>query len=123
MDLVDEINEWNDYSLRFVGIYSKNTVNYLISDVACVCYGLTVVPIYDTLGEEATLFAFNETKMKSCFISSNHAGKMIELKKEGKLPHLENLLILDYQNLAQDKFDSHSELRIIPLDVIINYGK
>lgn len=59
MDLVPEINEWRNYSLKCIGVYSKNTLNYLAADIACVLYGFTSVPIYDTLGEEATLYAFN----------------------------------------------------------------
>lgn len=58
MDLVEEIKEWNNYSLKFVGSYSKNTVNSLILDISCSIYGFTIIPIYDTLGEEATVFAF-----------------------------------------------------------------
>lgn len=58
LDLLGVNNEWNNYSLKFVGIYSKNSVRYSTLDIACGIYGLTSVPIYDTLGEEATEFAF-----------------------------------------------------------------
>ena len=57
-NLVKSINEWKNYNLKFIGIYSKNTANYLIADIGLCLYGITIVPIYDTLGEEATNFAF-----------------------------------------------------------------
>lgn len=58
-NLVKEINEWKNYNLKFLGIYSKNNINYLLTDIACCLYGITIIPIYDTLGEEATEFAFD----------------------------------------------------------------
>ena len=58
LDLLGVNEEWNNLSLKFVGIYSKNSVRYATLDIACGIYGLTSVPIYDTLGEEATEFAF-----------------------------------------------------------------
>ena len=58
LGLAPEINEWKNYSLRFLGIYSKNTVEYLVADIGSCIQGITTIPIYDTLGEEATNFAF-----------------------------------------------------------------
>lgn len=58
MDMCEEITEYRNMTLKFVGFYSKNTVNFLLSEIACIIYGITIIPIYDTLGEEATLFAF-----------------------------------------------------------------
>lgn len=58
LGLIKEVNEWNNYNLKFVGIYSKNSLEYYLYDFACVMYGITQIPIYDTLGEEATEYAF-----------------------------------------------------------------
>ena len=58
MKLTKEINEWNNMTLSFIGIYSKNTVRYFIADIACGIQNITIIPIYDTLGEEATEFCF-----------------------------------------------------------------
>ena len=46
-------------SLKFIGVYSKNNLKYFITDIACIVKGLTSIPIYDTLGDEATQCAFN----------------------------------------------------------------
>lgn len=40
-------------NLRFAGIYSVNSVNYLLADFACLLMGISIVPIYDTLGDQA----------------------------------------------------------------------
>ena len=36
--------------MKFVGIYSKNRLEWLLTDFACVLFGLTSIPLYDTLG-------------------------------------------------------------------------
>lgn len=103
LNLAPTINEWNSYSLKFVGIYAKNSMEYLISDIACAIYGITTVPIYDTLGEEATLFAFNQTKMTSCIVTANHVEKILTNKRDhGHYEHLNTLIIIDPENLKHD---------------------
>ncbi len=57
-DLITNKNDWNNRKMKFIGIYSKNSVRYLTIDIACGIYGITSIPIYDTLGESATNFAF-----------------------------------------------------------------
>lgn len=44
---------YEDKTYNFVGFYSLNTVRYLTADIACGLYSFTIVPLYDTLGEEA----------------------------------------------------------------------
>ena len=53
LNLCKSLNELNNIDLKFLGIYSKNTLRYFIVDIACITQDITVVPIYDTLGEES----------------------------------------------------------------------
>lgn len=50
LELVPEIKEFQDLSLRLVGVFSKNREEWLLLDYANVLYGMTMIPIYDTLG-------------------------------------------------------------------------
>ena len=102
-NLLNERSDWKDFNLKFVGIYSKNNTRYLTIDIACGIYGITSIPIYDTLGEEATNFAFKQTKMISCFVTSDHVKSLCELKSEKNLfTSLKNLIILDKENLDEE---------------------
>lgn len=49
--------------------------------MAAVIYGFTSIPIYDTLGEEATEFIFEQTKTTVLFITKKHLNKMKEILK------------------------------------------
>merc|ERR1719427_505016 len=96
-----EIHEYKDYKLRFVGMYSPNNIQQAVVDVAGSFYGLTMVPIYDTLGEEATAFAFKQTKMAFCCIAAKHLSKITKLQQEDdSFGNLRTLLVLDPENLT-----------------------
>ncbi len=76
MNVIHEISDWRDYSLKIFGIYSISSQYFLIADLAAIIYGFTTVPIYDTLGEEATEFIFEQTKMSVLFLTQKHYVKM-----------------------------------------------
>jgi long-subunit acyl-CoA synthetase (AMP-forming) len=38
------------HNMKLVGIFSKNRYEWIVADLACVLYGMTIVPLYDTLG-------------------------------------------------------------------------
>ena len=43
----------SEHDMRLLGIYTRNRMEFYLADVACVIYGITSVPLYDTLGKEA----------------------------------------------------------------------
>ena len=125
LNLVPEIKEWKDMTLKFAGIYSKNSLEYVIFDIGCMYFGITQVPVYDTLGEEATAFAFNQTKMETCAVTCNHLAGIFRFKKDKNgLNFLKNLLILDSENLSEE-FKSQSKeigLRLFTFEEVIEHG-
>ena len=38
---------------QFVGIFSQNRVEWKVTEQACNSYSMAIVPLYDTLGQEA----------------------------------------------------------------------
>ena len=44
-------NQPEGEKLKFIGIFSKNRKEWGITDIACVLYGITSIPLYDTLGD------------------------------------------------------------------------
>lgn len=99
LNLIEEKNDWKNINLKFIGMYSKNNINYLITDIALSIYGLTIVPLYDTLGEEATEYILNQTNLETIFISSENLKKVLTKRKEKNLyKNLKNVIILDDDN-------------------------
>lgn len=95
-------SEFRDYNLRFMGIYAGNSYRYLVQELACILYKFVSVPIYDTLGEEATVFAFSNTNMDLLCLTSNHFENMVKMKSSGVLPNLKTLILIDEENMGTD---------------------
>lgn len=102
LQLVPEKAQYQDYKLKFVSIYSKNSREWIIIDTACALYGVTTIPIYDTLGEQATLHTFNETELSTVCLTCQHVEGIVKMIKEGKVPHLKNIIIMDEWNLTPE---------------------
>ena len=79
--LAPAIKEYKDLELKFVGIFSKNCEEYVISDMACALYGIVSVPIYDTLGPQAMVFILEQTNMQTIFVSKQSLDHLIKLGK------------------------------------------
>ncbi len=78
--------------MRFVGIYAKNRIEWLITDFACSLYGLTSVPLYDTLGMENLTYCLNQTEMTTLFLSDATLKTLLSLKDHG---NIKNVVLFD----------------------------
>lgn len=52
-------------AMKIVGIYSKNCIEWFIAEQGCNAYGMTLCPLYDTLGIEALEFILRQTSKSS----------------------------------------------------------
>jgi len=81
LGLVPPIKEFKDYELHLFAIYSKNREEYILADFATSLYGLTSVPIYDTLGPESMEFILDQTKMTTLVGGAENVKKFFDGKK------------------------------------------
>lgn len=78
--------------MRFVGIYAKNRIEWLETDFACSLFGLTSVPLYDTLGLENLTYCLKQTEMTTLFLSEATLKILLGLKDHG---NLKNVVLYD----------------------------
>ena len=78
-----------------MGIYSKNREEWVISDLASHANSVTVVTIYDTLGDQAIEFILNQTQLTTTVVEEKGIEKLAQLGKEKKVAKLKNLILLD----------------------------
>lgn len=102
LDLAPEISEFKDYKLNLLAFYSKNTERLWMLDIACSLYGITTVPIYDTLGEGSIKFVFDETNLTTCFMTVDKIKGVAAQMKKGSYNKLKNIVILDDFNLKEE---------------------
>jgi long-chain acyl-CoA synthetase len=80
---------------RFVALYAKNREEWIQTDIACALYGITSLPMYDTLGEEAIKFVFDQTDVVTVFCAGDKVEKLLS-GVEGKRYHsLQNIIAFD----------------------------
>lgn len=76
-----------------VGIYAKNREEWLMADIGCsYLYGMTIVPLYDTLGPENISYCLKNSMMSVLFCGSASVDTIL---KTEELHNLKNLVAFD----------------------------
>jgi len=120
------INEYKDYHLKLFGVYSKNSTEYIVLDGAAALYGLTSVPIYDTLGEEACEHMFAETNLATLFTTCDHVNGIVTAVKQNRCGKVTNLVIMDEQNFnmeLKDNIESTGTLKYYLMSQLMENGR
>jgi len=82
----------NLHGMKLVGIFSKNRYEWIVADMACMLYGMTIVPLYDTLGIDNLTYCLEHSGIKTLFVTSGTIKTILGLKGHG---NLENLISFD----------------------------
>jgi long-chain acyl-CoA synthetase len=93
-DLVPK-RDTEEGQIRFMALYAKNREEWVVTDFACILSGVTVVTLYDTLGKDSLEYILDQTYIKTCVLSADKLKNIVELKKEGKLPLLTQVVYFD----------------------------
>ncbi|CAF0810003.1 unnamed protein product [Didymodactylos carnosus] len=89
----------------FIGIYAVNSVEWMMTAVACHFQSMIYVPLYDTLGEAAIIHIINQTRLSTIFIDKpDNVLNLLKLKS--KIESLKRLVIT--RTMPADK---ESEIR------------
>jgi long-chain acyl-CoA synthetase len=73
------------HGMKVIGIHSKNRLEWMMTDWSCVLFGLTSIPLYDTLGIENISYCLNQTEMTTTFVSKDTLKIILGLKDIGRL--------------------------------------
>ena len=93
-ELVPTVNvDGEDY--QFVGVHSKNRLEWMVADVACALFGLVNVPFYDTLGEDTITYILNQTEMQVMICSGDITPKLVQLAEKGEHGKLKHIIQME----------------------------
>ena len=124
LGLTDEKAQFRDYKLRFVGIQSPNSREWFILDTANSLYNFVTMPLYDTLGDDALEFMYNQTELSTAFVTANHVAKTAQLAAEGRLQFLKNIVVCDPQNLTDEiRAEVKEGVTLLTFDEVIKAGE
>lgn len=85
----------NSEGHSFLGIFSKNRIEWLIADFACISQSITTIPLYDVQRPETISMIINQTQMLGIFSSASLTPKLIDLKTENLIPSLKFIIQFD----------------------------
>ena len=123
LGLAEEKAQFRDYKMKFIGIYGPNTREWLLTDITCMLYGYTAMPVYDTLGEEACEHMFNETELSTLFLTTAHAGGVAKCIKSGAYKFIKNLVILDEANFDEKIQKAVEGVQVYTFSQIVEAGE
>jgi len=103
-----------------VGIWSKNSPEWMLACLACWRQRYKVVPFYDTLGPEAMLYILELTGITLLFTEASRVDKIMQLVQSNKEKvKLETIVIVDpFENLATNGFDINEYSRLEKLKLL-----
>ncbi|XP_077974330.1 long-chain-fatty-acid--CoA ligase 1-like isoform X2 [Styela clava] len=56
---------------QFIGIFSQNRVEWTVTEQACNCYSMVIVPLYDTLGPQAMRYIVHKCDLDIVVVDKN----------------------------------------------------
>ena len=98
LNLCPVIKFEDEQSFRFLGIYSRNKKEWLLSYLGAMRDSITIVTIYETLGDKAVEFILEQSQVTTIVIEIKALKKIYELAKRNKTFNLKNLLVIDKED-------------------------
>ena len=119
---VIEIEKEGPY--RFLGIYSRNKKEWLLSYLGAIKDSITIVTIYETLGLLAIEYILKQTQLITVVLETKALQTVLKLKKENKIHKLKNLIVIE----KEDDEETCKELEQLGLNIysweeIVELGK
>lgn len=86
-------NEEGDW--KILGIFARNSVEWVTLDIALQSDSITSVTFYSTLGSESFEHIFSQTQIKTIAISPENVKKLLEFHSQYNFKSLKNVIIFD----------------------------
>lgn len=118
--------QYRNYNLKFIGVQGKNSVEWILTDIANICYGYTTMPLYDTLGEEAIDYMLHQTELTTLFLTtdliSQHVKRIKNPNPQYKT-HLQNLVVMDEGALREEHIKNLEGIKWFKFSDVIAAGR
>ncbi|XP_071107343.1 long-chain-fatty-acid--CoA ligase 5-like [Haliotis cracherodii] len=93
----------------FIGIYSKNKIEWTVAEQANNMFSMVTVPLYDTLGIQACIYIINQTELSTLVCDSPDKAQLI-LDQAQYLPSLRRIVMIEA--ISQQNQDTASKYNI-----------
>ncbi|XP_068952100.1 long-chain-fatty-acid--CoA ligase 1 isoform X1 [Petaurus breviceps papuanus] len=81
---------------QYFGLFAQNRPEWVIIEQGCFAYSMVVVPLYDTLGNEAITYIINKAELSLVFVDKpDKVNFMLESVENKITPGLKSIIIMD----------------------------
>lgn len=88
-------NNDNGTKMKVIGLYSKNCMEWVITEHAAYAVGGVTAPFYDTLGPDTVQFILAQTGARSVLASRGELDALCEAKRGGTCPAFTHVILID----------------------------
>ena len=111
------------YSVKFITTYSKNREEWYVADIGSTLYGISTVPLYESLSIEHIEYIFAQTELKTIILTIDKLQKIIDLKAANKASKLANIITIEDYTETHKRACEEYGLCLYSYQEIIQCGK
>lgn len=112
----------DDEPHRMMGIFAKNSLEWIITDIALAMTNVTSVTLYDTLGAESTEYIIDQCELSTICLTADKIKDLLKLKHEGKISSLTNFILFDNITEEQEKSCADHDVKVYKIYDLIEEG-
>lgn len=94
--------EEENSEFKFMGIFAKNCVEWILTDIACQMNNICSVTFYATLGEKAFDHIANQTKISTLCMSGDNVKTFLKYHEMFNLTMIKRVILYDYTLLLPE---------------------
>ncbi|XP_071130914.1 long-chain-fatty-acid--CoA ligase 1-like [Mytilus edulis] len=117
--IADGLEARND---TFIGIYSINRAEWVITDQACAMFSMVSVPLYDTLGPDACKYIINQIGISHVVVDKEDKIKLL-LEKASSMPTLACIIVMENVSEETKSQAAKSNVKIVKFSFVEADGK
>lgn len=102
---------------KLVGIYARNCVEWIVTDIACQMNDVTSVTFYSTLGPDSFDYIFKQSEVSTVFVSPDSIPSLVEYHRKYNFKSLKNIVVFDL-TIVIDKEKDIKEMKELGLNVL-----
>ncbi|XP_064457794.1 long-chain-fatty-acid--CoA ligase 5-like isoform X2 [Ornithodoros turicata] len=93
----------------YIGLFTQNCVEWIITEQACYYFSMVIVPLYDTLGSAACTFIINQADIETVVCDTQEKVECL-LKQVSECPKLKHIVVI--KDVTEDVKKKAEQLKI-----------
>ncbi|XP_078269628.1 long-chain-fatty-acid--CoA ligase 5 [Rhinoraja longicauda] len=109
---------------QYIGIFAQNRPEWIISELACYTYSMSVIPLYDTLGADAMVYIINRAELSIVICDNlNKANVLLGNCEVKQTPFLSTIILMDPFDDALKERGTKCKVEVLTLKEVEDLGR